>query len=401
MANLEPAEQLKFDTRISQALFRIRRSSPFLATLALFARYAPSQQVPTAATDGQDVFFNPAFLSQLNDAELDGVLIHEVLHAAHLHVLRRSQRNPMRWNVACDISVNGILRQNGFSLPQGALFDGALETYSAEEIYELLGKQTSPYQLDGLDLLEATPADAGQNEKEGYGRPNQGPRLSPQSLGDDALSEARKNQLKAHWERANQQAATLARGLQKGDTPAGIERALQAAQPTLDWRRMLWRFLSSTPTDFAGFDRRHLGRGLYLDALQGQRLRVYVAIDTSGSVDNAQVSVFLGEVQGILRAYPHLECWLYFADAALYGPYVLGPASPLPTAKGGGGTDFRPFFAEVMQNQEPHLGGVCVYLTDGYGDFPTQAPEWPVLWVLTPAGLEGQHLPFGEWVRLV
>jgi predicted metal-dependent peptidase len=83
----------------------------------------------------------------------------------------------------------------------------------------------------------------------------------------------------------------------------------------LGWRAYLWRFLVHTPTDFQGFDRRFIGQGLYLDALAGEKLRVFIAVDTSGSIGVPEIAQFLGEVQAILGAYPHLEATFYYADA--------------------------------------------------------------------------------------
>ena len=60
----------------------VRLTSPFFATLALHARFVESTEVSTAATDGRDVFVNPEFVSSLPPEHLDGVLLHEVLHAA-------------------------------------------------------------------------------------------------------------------------------------------------------------------------------------------------------------------------------------------------------------------------------------------------------------------------------
>src|SRR5688500_19738135 len=54
--------------------------------------------------------------------------------------------------------------------------------------------------------------------------------------------------------------------------------------------------------------------------LSGENLNVLLAVDTSGSIDQRAVNVFLSEVRGILRAYPHLRCDLYYADAEVYGP---------------------------------------------------------------------------------
>ena len=73
----------------------------------------------------------------------------------------------------------------------------------------------------------------------------------------------------------------------------------------------------------------------------------------------------------------------------------------IPPPIGGGGTDFRPFFAALGQQHNPHERSVCVYLTDGYGDFPAEPPELPVLWVVTPGGRALETFPFGEAVRLL
>ena len=124
-------------------------------------------------------------------------------------------------------------------------------------------------------------------------------------------------------------------------------------------------------------------------------------VDTSGSVDSAHLHAFAAEVQAILRAYPHLRCDLYYADAALHGPYRLTPNTPLPPPIGGGGTDFRPFFERIERTRDPWGATVAVYLTDGYGSFPAAAPSCPTLWVVKPGGKDVTAFPFGEAVRLL
>ncbi len=369
-----------FERRISASLLRLRSQAPFFAVLALFARMILRNDLPTAATDGRDVFFNQGFVDELNAAELDGLLLHEVLHAALLHLPRRGTREPLLWNIAADIVVNGIIaNETPFTLPQGALREGALEKFSTEEVYELLGRDLKnlPF-LAHPDLLEA------------------------KELGDDE----RRRILETYWQHARQQAAVLARASGIGKLPAGLVRELGALEPShLDWRAHLWRYLVRTPVDFQGFDRRLLSRGLYLETLEGESLRVLVAVDTSGSVDNRQMDVFVGEVRGILAAYPHLQCELFYADAALYGPYSLNENQTIPAPVGGGGTDFRPFFEAV--EREPFgvstigVSTIAVYLTDGMGVFPATSPSLPVLWVVTPGGLAPEKFPFGETVRLL
>lgn len=281
---------------ISASLIRLRTKSPFFATLALFARFINAPHHQTAATDGKDIFYNPEFFLSLPPAQLDGVLLHEVLHAALLHVPRRGVRDPILWNFAADIVINGIIMQQGsFELPAGGLRDQKLEHLSVEEIYEILSKDAEKYQKmweaggAGLaDLLEGPPSGSGEGDE------------------DDTMSSARKAALEAHWRNALQQAAVIARSSKQGTIPAGIERELSnVTAPQIDWRSYLWRYLVQTPNDFTGFDRRFVGRGLYLEALQGESVIVYVAIDTSGSIDGEQLRLFLSEVSGILRSYPH------------------------------------------------------------------------------------------------
>ncbi len=365
------------------SLLRLRSKSPFFATLALFAPFRADANYPTAATDGREVFYNPAFIAALPAAQVDGVMLHEVLHAALLHVTRRGARDAKRWNIAADIVVNGMLFQNGFQLPDGVIRDPDLERHSVEEVYALLGDDPQQ-ELANPDLLEISPdAEPG----EGQGR-------SPAQAG---ISQQAAKALERYWRDALQQAASAARGLGQGSLPVGAERLIAGVtQERLDWRALLWRFLTRTPTDFANFDRRFVHAGLYVETLEAESVRVFVCVDTSGSVDDARMRDFLGEVRGITRAYPHARAQLYYADAAVYGPHDL---EDLGKPEGGGGTDFRPFFERIAQDDVENA--VAVYLTDGYGDFPAEAPDVPVLWIVTPGGLEDAQFPFGTVVRMV
>lgn len=379
------------DRIISASLLRLRMGEPFFATLALFANFVQTNEHFTAGTDGKSIFVNYEFLLSLTRKQQDGLLLHEVLHAALLHVVRRGTRDPIMWNIAADIVVNGIVaRKNNFELPPGAIRDLELEKFSVEEIYELLQKDVDKYKtfyLADPDLLESGFGDnANDNENNST----------------DSLSISQKQVLETYWRNALARSETIARSKSGGNIPGGIVRELGAVKDAqLDWRSYLWRYLVKTPTDFSGFDRRFISRGLYLENLEGESVKVYVAVDTSGSIDNKELSLFLGEIDGIINSYPHLDCELYYADSDIYGPYSLENKNSLPTPEGGGGTSFIPFFS-LLGEKWNHLDtAVCVYLTDGYGDFPQVDPDVPVLWVVTPGGLNKDEFPFGEVVKLL
>ena len=362
---------------------RLCTRTPFLGSLILFAETVATDTIPTAATNGRQILINPQFFERLPLDQQEAVLLHEVLHAALLHVSRGSGRDAKRWNIAADVVVNGILTREGFTLPQDSVREQSLERFSVEEVYDVL--ESSPwdkknFSLGSPDLLPGADGDAPM----------------PGSLGQEQMRAT-----EAHWRNAVEQASIMAESLFQGSMPGSIQRELQTIKGgQLNWRHYLWRYLVRTPIDFRDFDRRFVGRRVYLETLEDETVFVAVAVDTSGSINNRQIQGFLSEVQSILLAYPHLQCQLYYADAALHGPYALSPYGNFPPPIGGGGTDFRPFFTKLSQDHSPWVTTVAVYLTDGYGFFPSQPPAFPVLWVVTPGGQDSTHFPFGETVRL-
>jgi len=425
--------------RLHRLRLRLLADHPFFGTLLLHAPLRETFEIPTMATDGYAIYYNPAFVETLTDDEALGVLLHEVLHAAYSHLPRRGGRDPLRWNVAADIVVNGIVEREGVGcLPQGALRDLALQDLPVEEVYALLPE---PPPLPQPDLLEEAPsqyesldepggAEKGQGgdreegseagaegsspaqEKGGEGkgasqkRSNQGDgNALSQGLEDGSGKALAPSNLRDYWRRVLGEAQvaveTAYRSRSQGQGALGASREYrEAVEGRLDWRTLLWRFLTPTPTDFGGLDRRFVHQRLYLEALEEWNVRVHIAVDTSGSIGSAVLSRFLGEVRAILRAYPRTQAQLYYADAQLYGPYPLEPEGPWPRPRGGGGTDFRPFFRHLEAQENPLGEILAVYLTDGYGDFLETPPRFPVLWVVAPGGLADEGFPFGEVARL-
>lgn len=366
---------------------RLCARTPFLGSLLLFAEIIATDTLPTAATNGRHLFVNPQFFEYLTLDQQEAVLLHEVLHAALLHVPRGMGRDGKRWNIAADVVVNGVLVREGFLLPTNSVRIESLEHFSVEEVYDLL--EQSPWVEQDLSLtVPDLLMQAGRDEQKN-------PITS--ILGQDQI-----RAMEAYWKSALEQAGVMAETLLYGSLPASLQRELEPLRGgQINWRHYLWRYLVRTPIDFRDFDRRFIGKRLYLETLEGETVFVAVAVDTSGSISDTQIRVFLSEVQSILVAYPHLLCHLYFADADLHGPYVLNGYGQLPTPIGGGGTDFRPFFTELSQKPTSMTTTVAVYLTDGYGLFPFEAPPFPVLWVITPGGQDSSHFPFGETVRLL
>ncbi|MEA5474276.1 VWA-like domain-containing protein [Synechococcus sp. CCY9201] len=420
-AAADPLSGTELESLISASRLRLRMHTPFFAALAMFAEVRFSEAVALAATDGRTLLFHPQAYAALPVKQRDALFLHELLHAALLHPVRRGVRDQELFNIAADLVVNGMIAAEGsLQLPDGAIRDERLEHHSVEEIYELLQKRQKRKrpQLPLADLLAApittsetaggSPTHRRQSGRSRSAHTRQDESADQHKQGRDSAVEqqpemdpADRQELEAHWKQAIQQAQVLLRSQGKGDLPAALQRHLdEIVDPQLDWRSQLWRYLVHTPNDYAGFDRRFIHQGLYLDHLEGESVEVFCCIDTSGSVGEKELSLFLGELKGILSAYPMLRCCLWYADAKCYGPYELIQESELPAPEGGGGTDFRPFFKQVQKTWSREKQAVCVYLTDGFGNFPRQEPELPTLWVVVPGGLENDEFPWGEAVRI-
>ncbi|HEY0585285.1 MAG TPA: VWA-like domain-containing protein [Pseudoduganella sp.] len=431
------------DEALSRCKLRLRQESPFFAVLSMFAGYRFDERIKLADTDGRDIYIHPDAFLALSEPARISLLLHLTLHAALLHPLRQRTRDPELWNIACDVMVNHIISsQTALSPPPGTIqardLAPSLVPETAEHVYEWLQKNRVPassVQPGGAgDISEdgnpaaapsagASPSRSGDARKSGMSAAfakrfagaaatsaasASAPELSvptapAQCLRDLRPSTGTANEatLHTHWEAALVQARQNVQAQQQGSDPGGLLREIQAAaNPQLDWRTLLWRFMVRTPTDFAGLDRRFVHAGLYLEDLEQETVRLHVAIDTSGSIDDDTLRQIGAELTGILQLYPHMRCELYYCDTVVHGPHSLHAGLPLPDARGGGGTDFRPFFDTLERQQHQRPVDAAIYFTDGMGIFPDQPPTYPLLWVALPGAQSNESFPFGSVIRI-
>jgi predicted metal-dependent peptidase len=404
---------------------------PFFGTLSLRLKLLPGS-LPTMATDGSQIVYNPAFVDELKPAELEGTLAHEVLHCALGHQCRRGQRDPELWNVAADFAINPILIGNGFVLPAGALIDPAFNNLSAEEIYARLlrrrseeygatkpqqqanaggGTDTGPQRTDGTMPSAPKPDPSHQPVSDQCGR-TKGEAAGPASVRPGGFGEVwdatdehgrtaspAENRRQEHeWGIAAEQALRSAKAW--GHEPAGIERPLSdSRQSQQDWRAILRDFVAATtPADYRWTppNRRYIASGLYLPSVERQGVgEIVIAVDTSGSIGRHELEQFAGEISAISEEAQPEVIHVVYCDAAVQSTQQFGPSEPVRLEpRGGGGTDFCPPFKWVAEN---NIAPVCfIYLTDLCCHSYPEVPEYPVLWVTDSR----RSAPFGETVRI-
>ncbi len=407
----------ELETKLAAARTRLILDKPFLGALVmrLPLKAANPEWCPTVATDARHFYYNAEYIEALSLEQTQFMLAHEALHCALSHFARRQHRVRHRWDLACDFAINPLLAKDGLKPPPGALILDLFAGMSAEEIYPALEEN------DDSELLDKHLYDGDQGGEGGSGE-NQGGRQSAGSGAENGargetghgteaaaqretqgappapLTPQERDELAARWQQYLASAAQSAQAAGKlsGSMARLVDHLLQ---PTLPWRMLLARYMSLSARDDYSWQRPSRREGnLLFPSLRNARLEVVVALDTSGSLADADIGEFLAEVDALksqLSARVHLLAC--DSDLSAEGPWLFDPWEPLRLPQqlsGGGGTAFTPVFEWVEQQAaRPDL---LLYFTDAEGAFPAAEPDYPVIWLVKGKAA----VPWGQRIQL-
>ena len=399
LSNEKKKEYMK---RLLLSRLRILMNHGFYGLLLMNMIYSINEDCETAATDGFRIVFGPTFLEELSDAELDFVMMHEILHVVLQHCFRRGELEQERFNIACDIVVNSnILLSNNMNLQSITLKEygelmhvapNGMEGYefTAEQVYDML----SPIPNTSAKRSSALGSELGRAKKE------QGEADVEAKNWDDHSRwglEEEDDILRDVWVKRMEDAceAILARdpSNSRGLLPAFAERIYQELRkPQTDWRMILNDFVQEEIVDysFTPPDRRFGESPFFLPDFNEKSdvvEDILFMIDTSGSMSDEMITVAYSEVKGAIdQYYGKLRGWLGFFDAAIIEPKPFANEEEFRVIKpaGGGGTDFQIIFEYVHEHMNDKPPASIIILTDGYAPFPKEhlAMGIPVLWLL-------------------
>jgi len=352
---------------------------PFTASLALHLDLRPvvDSRIPTAATDGACIYFNPLFLQRLSESQRLFVLAHEVWHCVAGHFRRQLGRDQRLWNLAIDHEVNSLLLADGFDMPADAVYfphfadDVMAPRPNAETVYQWLLQQPVVAQ-QSFDLH--APGD----------ETPMAPTPDTLVLDPDFSPASGASTLQQQWR--ERFAAALQRAEAHGSLPADFSQCFDVLRKAqTPWQQVLRQFVQHRhggSRSWQRLSRRHYARGLYLPGMQNQQLDIVVALDTSGST-RGQLPQLLAELRHLLGSFDRLRLRLIQCDTRIIRQDTLQETDlgqlQSYEVHGMGGTDLRPVFADAALSEAPDC---LLYFTDGCGPAPEVAPAYPVLWVL-------------------
>ncbi len=414
--------------KLAAARTKLILDKPFLGALVLrLPLVEAGNWCRTTATDARKLYYNPQWIKDLTTAEVQFALAHEALHCALGHFARRGHRIQRLWDLACDFAINPLLMDEGLKPPLGSQVLDLYRGMAAEEIYPCLddsldnetlddhvwdgdeggqgrgeGEQDEAQGKGGGDAQEIDPVAGGATPQKvgGSGTAADGPAGPP-----PPLSGREKEKLQQQWQRHLAAAAQRAREAGK---LSGIFARLtdEALAPQVSWRAALAHYLSQAARDDYTWLRPSRRNGettgsageVIWPSLHSHAGNVFVALDTSGSIADADLAQFVGELNAIKGTLP-VRITLFACDAELApdAPWVSEPWEEFRLPRqfaGGGGTAFAPVFDWIARNGDQP--DALVYFTDAEAGFPPVAPNYPVLWLVKGKA----PVPWGRRIQL-
>ena len=375
------------ERKIQKAKISLMRNPKFalLSGILMVGRTFVDDNTPTARTNGRDEWYGRKFINELTEKELAFVIAHEASHKMYRHLTtykKLHEENAGLANGACDYVINLMLQdtdpeQTVITMPRWksgekkgepmGLIDEKYRGMNSKQVFDLLKQNDDGSGGDGFDEHDWEEATKGMTEQE-------------------------KRELARDIDQAIRQ-GLMAQHKVAGKGRSGGDRELEdLLNPKVDWREVLREFVKATcnakdTSSWRRVNRRYLSTGMYMPSMIGERVgHIVIAVDTSGSVGQQELSEFLGEVKGVAEeVHPEKVDLIYWgSDVAGHEEYEGNAVANIVSStkpKDGGGTS--PSCVSEYLEEKKIVPECIIVLTDGY-----VGSDWggnwtaPILWTI-------------------
>lgn len=396
---------------------------------ALFSLSPIPLDVEELMTDGKGIYYNKEALLKKYHRQIDELYrdyLHIILHCIYYHPFPREGIDSLRWNTACDITVEAILyemtkRENYRGLrsfkqePFIEEFREKLGVLTAEKLYYHLDE----YKEEEVDII----GKIFKRDLHSFWYPKEYKDLPDEDKYESYEDYKREDseELLNQWERISEQTKVKIQALEESDNQSlnmMIQNLEQVNQETYDYRSFLEKFAVSgedIKINEDEFDYIYYAYGLELygnmplinplEYKEVSKIREFViAIDTSGSVKGELVQAFMEKTYNILSQYENfyskVNIHIIQCDTEIRRVDIIKSPREFEdylkdfSMEGFGGTDFRPVFdyvdEKILEGEFFNLKGM-LYFTDGHGKYPQGRPDYNCAFVFLdefPIGYE-------------
>ena len=416
----------------------MRFMGPALGSLG----FAMDLSTRTVGTDAVYIRFNPTYLLQTyieRPEILNRTYMHMLMHCLFRHMFSAKQHEDAQlWDLCCDIAVESVVDSMDYPTILRVTSDFRQEWYeklekevsvlTAEKLYQyFMLRKRDPYLEESLrqEFLLCDHSFWQRMEKEPPQEQNKNqppvPQENPQMDSDqqenagektsDATplgkTDPKEDEWKEHAKRIESDMETYAKDA-AADAGKLAWMLKLSSRERKSYKEFLKRFAvvrEEVSVDMDSFDYgfymyglQHYGNMPLIEHLEYQEMNrmeeLVIAIDTSGSCDGETVRRFLGETYSILSEkenfFHKMKVYLIQCDCCIQDVKVIHSEeewkeySKNITIQGRGGTDFRPVFRYVKEQQEKkeiRSLKALIYFTDGDGIYPGSKPDYETAFV--------------------
>ena len=401
------------DEELSKISKDMMLQEPFYGLFLLMLNKQWTKKVPTAGVSISGINYklaiNEDFWSSLSREHKQGLLKHELLHLAFYHLTSFNHlTNHEIANIAMDLEINQYI--DPAKLPEGGQ---TLDLYPELDLqpkegtisyYEKLMKASQDKSCPNLNAMLAASA-AGKiivslTDGSGKSVDIHLPDHSEWNSQEGVFSETTKRLLETQTKHILNEIAdqvTKSRGTIPGEMQTILDKINAIEPPKFDWKGYIRRFAAGSVKSYTKLTRSRPNRRI--EGLPAVKIKpkkhILVAIDTSGSVSNAELQEFMQEIYHIYKTGSVVT--VVHADTAIAWK---GPFDPNAEWKvhGRGGTDFTPVVDYFNENLRKY--NCLIYLTDGEAPAPENKPKGKTLWVLSQRSNMVDHLTGGPTIQL-
>lgn len=399
---------LTIEQSISRLKIDLVRKRPFYGVILMkLNEIKESSSTYIMSTDGSSIYYNKKYMENLNEAERNFYLLHQLYHCIFMHPSRMINKDIKIANIAADFLVNYYIdiEKNEFkkagiiiSVPKDAYmikdekYKLELNKLSFEQLYEKIYNQKE-------NKISATPQQITKNNNSNGNNSSTlniyGNNIDLNKIKSDLILPKNIEKTSSNMRRIIQESIITSKVYGSkliGDMPGSlIRRITELIGTRVPWYKYLRRYLSNIMQDDTSFDtpdKNHIYRKMILPGPyedENYIEEILFLIDTSGSISEEDLNNFLFQAYNICKDFEANGKVIFF-DSIVQDVFDINKENlnKLPLY-GGEGTDVNVALKYVKDKK---LKYSCILvLTDGYFNSP-QVFLRNVIWCLTEDGTE-------------
>ncbi|MCF6341007.1 MAG: VWA-like domain-containing protein [Sulfurimonas sp.] len=385
---------MQIEFKISKAKAKLLVDYPLFGTIASKLELVLNNDIQSFNSNGIKLEYSSDFFQRLTLSQMEFVFANGAMHASLAYKSRKNNRSGWLWQLATDYAINDMLVENGMDKPDEAYYSKRFSGLYAEEIYAELKADIN---LDSFNESSQSSEVNGLEES------------SVCNLTDKKLiDEVKQIQLTKESKNLNLQdeqlfeefaKATFQAEIKGGEIIQGIDRFFTLNYDgKIDWRDELKIAIDKFHKDdyiLMPPNKKFLHLGIYLPSCKTQRFKLVIAVDSSSSIDEELLNLFLSELNFLMNTIANYQIELLICDDKIQSHKTFYSGDILEVdLKGAGATDFRPVF-EFIEDELSDIK-LLLYFTDLDGIFPKVNPNYDVKWIC----LKETSVPFGELIIL-